>query len=80
MSPVVLDRRDNLDLGLWGTTWSVDQPGISPVILDIRERGTLLMVRSQFSLGHTAAQRYLDGTAEKLDCSGSNEGNRLLIE
>ena len=34
-------RRDNSDLGLWGTTWSVDQLGMSPVILNRRDNSDL---------------------------------------
>ena len=41
MSPVVPDRRDNSDLGLWGVTWSGDQPGMSPVAPDRRVNSDL---------------------------------------
>ena len=41
MSAVVPDRRDNSDLGLWGVTWSVDQPGMSPVVPDRRDNSDL---------------------------------------
>ena len=35
------DRRDKSDLGLWGVTWSVDQPGMSAVVPDRRDNSDL---------------------------------------